>query len=141
MWRICFLSNLTQRKFSCFWFSNFSDLSRRQILSVNKEIVFLFHYFTLLLVFTYIGYPLQWFLYSLSMVFFVIVLSLIYFYSLRNNKDNLSIWCLLLPQILFLSCIFLYLVILIFFKWVAYTAETASSAPSLLIGKFSNFFG
>ncbi|CAH8464253.1 unnamed protein product [Schistosoma intercalatum] len=55
-------------------------------------------------------------------------------FNYRNNKDNLSIWCLLLPQILFLSCIFLYLVILIFFKWVAYTAETASSAPSLLIG-------
>ncbi|CAH8470229.1 unnamed protein product [Schistosoma margrebowiei] len=55
-------------------------------------------------------------------------------FNYRNNKDNLSIWCLLLPQILFLSCIFLYLVMLIFFKWVAYTAETASSAPSLLIG-------
>ncbi|KAH8851286.1 V-type proton ATPase 116 kDa subunit [Schistosoma japonicum] len=55
-------------------------------------------------------------------------------FNYRNNKDNLSIWCLLLPQILFLSCIFLYLVVLIFFKWVAYTAETASSAPSLLIG-------
>nr|CAH8828103.1 unnamed protein product [Trichobilharzia regenti] len=55
-------------------------------------------------------------------------------FNYRHNKDTLSIFCLLLPQVLFLSCIFLYLVILIFFKWIAYTAETASSAPSLLIG-------
>ncbi|CAH8471349.1 unnamed protein product [Heterobilharzia americana] len=55
-------------------------------------------------------------------------------FNYRHSKDNLSIWCLLIPQVLFLSCIFLYLVILIFFKWMAYTAETASLAPSLLIG-------
>ncbi|THD23979.1 V-type proton ATPase subunit a [Fasciola hepatica] len=51
----------------------------------------------------------------------------------RFFKDPLAIWCELIPQVLFLSSIFLYLIILIFYKWIAYTAEESSVAPSLLI--------
>ncbi|VEL27808.1 unnamed protein product [Protopolystoma xenopodis] len=58
--------------------------------------------------------------------------------SLLNYRfygDHLAIWCEFIPQIIFLSSIFLYLVILIFYKWLAYAAEDSRSAPSLLISK------
>ncbi|CAF3434335.1 unnamed protein product [Rotaria socialis] len=38
-----------------------------------------------------------------------------------------------LPQIIFLACIFFYLIILIFYKWSMYEGKDATSAPSLLI--------
>lgn len=53
----------------------------------------------------------------------------------RFFKEPLAIWCELIPQMLFLSSIFLYLIILIFYKWVAYTAEESAIAPSLLISE------
>ncbi|CAH8564547.1 unnamed protein product [Dicrocoelium dendriticum] len=51
----------------------------------------------------------------------------------RFFGDPLAIWCELIPQVLFLSSIFLYLIVLIFYKWVAFAAEQSRIAPSLLI--------
>uniref|UniRef100_A0A0R3SN99 V-type proton ATPase subunit a n=1 Tax=Hymenolepis diminuta TaxID=6216 RepID=A0A0R3SN99_HYMDI len=53
-----------------------------------------------------------------------------------NNKfynQRLAIWCVTLPQLLFLLSIFGYLVIVIFCKWGAFTADDAGTAPSLLM--------
>jgi V-type H+-transporting ATPase subunit a len=38
-----------------------------------------------------------------------------------------------IPQLLFLACIFFYLIILIFYKWTHYDGSTSTDAPSLLI--------
>lgn len=54
-------------------------------------------------------------------------------FNYRFFNDPLAIWCELVPQILFLCSIFLYLVIIIFYKWVAFAAEQSTIAPSLLI--------
>jgi len=51
----------------------------------------------------------------------------------RFFKDPLAIYCELIPQVLFLACIFGYLAFAIFFKWIAFDTATASNAPSLLI--------
>ncbi|CAG0914205.1 unnamed protein product [Notodromas monacha] len=56
--------------------------------------------------------------------------------SLWNHtyfKRPLNIYCEFIPQILFLLSLFGYLVILVFFKWVWYSADTAGCAPSILI--------
>ncbi|CAL8107799.1 unnamed protein product [Calicophoron daubneyi] len=55
-------------------------------------------------------------------------------FNYRFFNEPMGIWCELVPEFLFLACIFLYLVILIFYKWVAFSAENSSVAPSLLIG-------
>ena len=54
----------------------------------------------------------------------------------RYFNDSTSIFCEFLPQMIFLLCIFGYLIILIFYKWIAINATQAACAPSLLIGKY-----
>ncbi|MCI4384922.1 hypothetical protein PGIGA_G00044380 [Pangasianodon gigas] len=56
--------------------------------------------------------------------------------SLFNHiyfKKPLNIWLGFLPEIIFMSSLFGYLVLLIFYKWTAYDAATSKEAPSLLI--------
>ncbi|KAH9282027.1 V-type proton ATPase subunit [Echinococcus granulosus] len=55
------------------------------------------------------------------------------FFNHKFFNNTLSIWCEALPQLLFLASIFGYLVIIIFYKWGAYTADEAATAPSLLL--------
>lgn len=59
--------------------------------------------------------------------------------SFRHFKKKYNIYLVFIPELLFLMCIFGYLVFLIFFKWLAYSAEDATSAPSILI-HFINMF-
>ncbi|XP_019614432.1 PREDICTED: V-type proton ATPase 116 kDa subunit a-like isoform X5 [Branchiostoma belcheri] len=57
----------------------------------------------------------------------------------RFFKDPLSMFSVFIPQLMFLMCIFGYMVIIIFFKWIAYDASISYKAPSLLITMINMF--
>ncbi|KAL1779998.1 V-type proton ATPase 116 kDa subunit a isoform X2 [Sigmodon hispidus] len=62
--------------------------------------------------------------------------------SLFNHiyfKKPLNIYFGFIPEMIFMSSLFGYLVILIFYKWTAYDAHSSKNAPSLLI-HFINMF-
>ncbi|KAF6092392.1 ATPase H+ transporting V0 subunit a1 [Phyllostomus discolor] len=62
--------------------------------------------------------------------------------SLFNHiyfRKPLNIYFGFIPEIIFMTSLFGYLVILIFYKWTAYDAHTSEKAPSLLI-HFINMF-
>lgn len=67
----------------------------------------------------------------------------------RFFRNYLDMFCTFIPQLLFLACIFIYLVILIFYKWIAFNAggtmmavgyyPGSHCAPNLLVGLINMF--
>ncbi|XP_006812349.1 V-type proton ATPase 116 kDa subunit a 1-like, partial [Saccoglossus kowalevskii] len=73
---------------------------------------------------------------KLSVIFGVMHMMFGVCLSLLNHTyfhRPLNIICEFIPQVLFLMCMFGYLVIMIFMKWFIFDAESSSQAPSLLI--------
>lgn len=65
---------------------------------------------------------------------------LIYFLSVsRHFRQKFNVYLLFLPELLFLLCLFGYLIFMIIYKWLAYGARDSSQAPSILI-HFINMF-
>ncbi|XP_031193833.1 V-type proton ATPase 116 kDa subunit a [Mastomys coucha] len=54
-------------------------------------------------------------------------------------RKKFNIYLVSVPEILFMLCIFGYLIFMIIYKWLAYSAETSREAPSILI-EFINMF-
>lgn len=75
-------------------------------------------------------------IFGVTQMFFGVILS---FQNHRYFNERINIYCEFIPEMIFLFCIFGYLVILIFYKWLAYDASEASCAPSLLIGLINMF--
>lgn len=57
----------------------------------------------------------------------------------RHFRQKFKIYLLFLPELLFLLCLFGYLVFMIFYKWLAFSARDSRLAPSILI-HFINMF-
>lgn len=65
---------------------------------------------------------------------------LTYFLSVsRHFRQKFNVYLLFLPELLFLLCLFGYLIFMIIYKWLAYGARDSSQAPSILI-HFINMF-
>lgn len=52
---------------------------------------------------------------------------------LRHFKQISSVFLVLIPELIFMLCLFGYLVFMVFFKWLAYTPADSFKAPSILI--------
>lgn len=61
------------------------------------------------------------------------------FMNHRYFNDNVSLFYEWIPQVLFMCCIFVYLCITIFIKWITWDSTTAGFAPSLLINLIGMF--
>lgn len=57
----------------------------------------------------------------------------------RHFKQKFKLYLLFLPELLFLLCLFGYLVFMIFYKWLAFSAQESRTAPSILIHFISMF--
>lgn len=57
----------------------------------------------------------------------------------RHFRKKFNIYLVSIPELLFLLCVFGYLIFMIIYKWLVYSAETSRAAPSILI-EFINMF-
>lgn len=57
----------------------------------------------------------------------------------RHFQQKFNVYLLFLPELLFLLCLFGYLIFMIVYKWLAFSARDSSQAPSILI-HFINMF-
>ncbi|XP_060600328.1 V-type proton ATPase 116 kDa subunit a 1-like isoform X2 [Ruditapes philippinarum] len=79
---------------------------------------------------------------KLSVIFGVSQMLLGVMLSVVNHihfGNYLYVFIQFIPEVLFLLCIFGYLLALVFFKWITYNAQCASCTPALLI-QFINMF-
>ncbi|XP_014842986.1 PREDICTED: V-type proton ATPase 116 kDa subunit a isoform 2 [Poecilia mexicana] len=60
-------------------------------------------------------------------------------YNHRYFRKRYNLYLVFLPELLFLLCLFGYLVFMIFYKWLVFTAKDSKKAPSILI-HFINMF-
>ncbi|XP_066545856.1 V-type proton ATPase 116 kDa subunit a 2 isoform X1 [Amia ocellicauda] len=60
-------------------------------------------------------------------------------FNYLHFRKKFNIYLVFLPELLFLLCLFGYLVFMIIFKWLAFSAENSRLAPSILI-HFINMF-
>ncbi|XP_049905999.1 V-type proton ATPase 116 kDa subunit a [Epinephelus moara] len=60
-------------------------------------------------------------------------------YNHLHFRKEYNLYLVFLPELLFLLCLFGYLVFMIFYKWLAFTAKDSTEAPSILI-HFINMF-
>ncbi|XP_029693324.1 V-type proton ATPase 116 kDa subunit a isoform X1 [Takifugu rubripes] len=67
---------------------------------------------------------------------FGVVLSI---FNYLHFRQKFNVYLLFLPELLFLLCLFGYLIFMIVYKWLAYGARDSSQAPSILI-HFINMF-
>ena len=56
------------------------------------------------------------------------------FVCVRYFREPINILCEFIPMVLFLMCIFGYMIGLIFAKWILFSATDANCAPNILIG-------
>lgn len=75
-------------------------------------------------------------IFGVSHMIFGVVLSV---FNHIHFKKPVNIICEFIPQLLFISCIFGYLVILIFYKWIAFSIHDYPHLPSILIGLLNMF--
>ncbi|KAB0400319.1 hypothetical protein E2I00_006099 [Balaenoptera physalus] len=62
-----------------------------------------------------------------------------FFFFPRHFRKKFNIYLVSIPELLFMLCIFGYLIFMIVYKWLVYSAETSRVAPSILI-EFINMF-
>uniref|UniRef100_A0AAR2J2G4 V-type proton ATPase subunit a n=1 Tax=Pygocentrus nattereri TaxID=42514 RepID=A0AAR2J2G4_PYGNA len=67
---------------------------------------------------------------------FGVVLSV---FNYLHFRQKFKLYLLFVPELLFLLCLFGYLVFMIFYKWLAFSARESRTAPSILI-HFINMF-
>lgn len=60
-------------------------------------------------------------------------------FALRHFRRKFNLYLVFLPELLFLLCLFGYLVFMIVYKWLSFTARDSQRAPSILI-QFINMF-
>lgn len=61
------------------------------------------------------------------------------FIFFRHFRRSFNLYLMFLPELLFLLCLFGYLVFMIIYKWLVFTVKDSQTAPSILI-QFINMF-
>jgi len=74
-------------------------------------------------------------IFGVTHMMFGVILSI---FNHFHFNEPLNIYCEFIPQLLFIGCIFGYLVVLIFYKWIAFSIHDKFQ-PSLLLGLIGMF--
>lgn len=77
--------------------------------------------------------------YSLMLDVLVFNTSLFFTNKNRHFRKKYNVYLVFLPELLFLLCLFGYLVFMILYKWLVFSAKDSRQAPSILI-HFINMF-
>uniref|UniRef100_A0A4W6GBH5 V-type proton ATPase subunit a n=1 Tax=Lates calcarifer TaxID=8187 RepID=A0A4W6GBH5_LATCA len=76
---------------------------------------------------------------KMSVILGVVHMSFGVILSTYNHLKKYNLYLVFLPELLFLLCLFGYLVFMIFYKWLVFSAKDSRHAPSILI-HFINMF-
>lgn len=60
-------------------------------------------------------------------------MSFFFLFIPSHFRQMSSIFCVLIPELVFMLCLFGYLVFMVVFKWIVYTPAQSKLAPSILI--------